>query len=61
VVAIEAFIVALYNADLQLEVMKCEPATVEIAVSYAINLEAYEHSLNAVSSDQEGGRAKSHP
>jgi len=35
-VGIEAFIAALDNPNLQLEVMKREPETVEIAVSHAI-------------------------
>jgi len=53
----EALITALDNANLQLEVMKHEPATVEIALGHAIKLEAYEHSLtaHAVSSDHKSG------
>jgi len=46
-VGIEAFIAALDNPNLQLEVMKHEPETVKIAVSHAIKLEPYEHSLSA--------------
>jgi len=43
----ETFITALNNANWQLEVMKREPATVEIALGHAIKLEAYEQSLAA--------------
>jgi len=46
-VGIEAFIATLDNPNLELEVMKRELETVEIAVSHAIKLEAYEHSLSA--------------
>ena len=64
----EAFIAALDNANLQLEVMKREPPTVEIALGHTTKLEAYEQSLtasaavsNTVSSDSEGDQAKHWP
>ena len=38
----EAFIVALHNSNLQLEVMKKEPQNIEEALSHAIKIEAYE-------------------
>ena len=41
----EAFITALSDNNLELEVMKREPATVEMALSHAIKVEAYEQSL----------------
>jgi len=50
----EAFITALNDNKLQLEVMKKEARNVEEAVSHAIKLKAYEQSLllhNAASTD----------
>ena len=41
----EAFITALSDGHLQLEVMKREPVNIEAAVSCAIKVEAYEQSL----------------
>ena len=41
----EAFITALSDSNLQLEVMKWEPPNVEVALSHAIKVEAYEPSL----------------
>ena len=38
----EAFITALSDGNIQLEVMKWEPPTVEAALSHAIKVEAYE-------------------
>jgi len=35
----------LNDNGLQLEVMKCEPQTIEAALSHAIKLEAYEQSV----------------
>jgi len=44
-VAREAFITALHDSKLQLEVMKREQQNVEEALNHAIKLEAYEQSL----------------
>ena len=41
----EAFITALSDGNLQLEVMKHKPLNIEAALSYAIKVEAYEQSL----------------
>ena len=41
----EAFIAALSDGKLQLEVMKQDPQHVEAVLSYAIKLEAFEQSL----------------
>jgi len=41
----EAFIDALSNGKLQLNVMKQEPQNVEATLSHAIKLEAFEQSL----------------
>jgi len=60
----EAFINALENRALQLELLKREPANLVAALNHAVKVEAYEHSLAtsaAVSGDQDGGRAKSRP
>jgi len=41
----EAFITALSDGKLQLEVMKHEPLNIEAALRHAIKVEAYEQSL----------------
>jgi len=41
----EAFIRALIDGPLQMEVMKGEPSNLETALNYATKYEAYEHSL----------------
>ena len=41
----EAFIRALNDGPLQMEVMKGEPSNLETALNYATKYEAYEHSL----------------
>ena len=41
----EGCVAALNDKQLQLEVTKCEPRTVEEALSHAIKMEAYEQSL----------------
>jgi len=46
-VGIESFIAALNYPELQYEVLKREPLSLEAAVSYAVKLEAYTHSLSA--------------
>ena len=58
----EAFINALENPALQLELLKREPATLEAALNHAVKMEAYEQSLatsTVMSSDQGGDRGKS--
>jgi len=44
-VAKEAFITALNDNKLQIEVMKKEPCNIQEALSHAIKLEAFEQSL----------------
>ena len=48
----EAFIIALNDSGLQLEVMKREPQTIDAALSHAIKLEAYELSLSFLTSSE---------
>jgi len=56
----EAFIAALSDGKLQLEVMKREPQNVEAALSHAIKLEAFEQSLACQGTwfDQDDGHVK---
>ena len=57
----EAFINALSDGNLQLEVMKREPLNIEAALSHAIKVEGYEQSLacqGTLVTDQDEGRAK---
>jgi len=48
-VTLEAFLLGLNDPALQLEVMKSEPPNVEVALSHAIKVEAYEQSLACTS------------
>ena len=59
----EAFITALIDGRLQLEVMKCEPQNAETTLSYAIKVEAFEQLLASRGSlvDHDNGRAKRWP
>jgi len=57
----EAFITALSDGNLQLEVLKHEPPNIEAALSQAIKVEAYEQSLacrSTLVTDQDEGSAK---
>jgi len=57
----EAFITALSDGNLQLEVMKQEPPNVEVALSHAIKVEAYEQSLacqGTLATEQDDGHTK---
>ena len=54
----EAFITTLNNANLQLEVMEREPATVEIALGHTIKLRG---TFQTVSNNPEAGQAKRQP
>jgi len=53
-VTLEAFLLGLNNPALQLEVMKNEPPNVEVALSHAIKVEAYEQSLACTSTRDAG-------
>jgi len=53
----EAFIIALSDWNLQLEVMKWEPLNIEAALSHAIKVVAYEESVT----DHDDGQAKCQP
>ena len=44
----EAFITVLNGAHLKLEIMKQEPTMVEIALSHAIKVEAYERRWHVI-------------
>jgi len=62
-VGIESFIAALNDPELEYEVVKRGPPSLEAAASYAIKQEAYTHSLSAraaVSAERGGGRSQSH-
>jgi len=52
------------DPNLQLELMKREPATVEVALIHAINVKVYEQSLachNTVSNGHDAGQTKHWP
>jgi len=53
---------ALNDKQLQLEVMKCQPRTIEEALSHAIKIEAYKQFLmlqpNSNAKEGEDGRSK---
>ena len=62
-VAKEAFVTALNNFKLQIEVTKKEPQNIQEALNYAIKLEAFEQSLlvhgdNSDSADNDDVRTK---
>jgi len=46
-VGVESFIAPLNDRDLEYEVLKPEPTSLEEAPSHAVKLEAFTHSLNA--------------
>jgi len=61
-VGIDSFIAALNDTDLEYEVLKRDPTSLQAAANYAIKLEAYWQSLTArttVSTDRGSGRVQS--
>jgi len=61
-VGIESFIAALNDRDLEYEVLKRDPISLQAAANYAIKLQAYSHSLGArttVSAERGSGRIQS--
>jgi len=60
----EAFVTALSDSNLQLEVMKREPPFIEAAISHTIKVETYEQSLVSQATlvaDQDEGRTECRP
>jgi len=61
-VGIDSFIAALNDRDLEYEVLKRDPASLQVAANYAIKLEVYWQSLNArttVSAERGSGQGLS--
>jgi len=61
-VGIDSFIAALNDRDLEYEVLKRDPTSLQEAANYAIKLEAYWQSLTActtVSAERGSGRGQS--
>ena len=63
-VGVDSFIAALNDKDLEFEILKLEPKTLEDVLSHAIRLEAIAQSVSArshTSADRAGGRVQNRP
>ena len=63
-IGVESLVTALNDRELEYEVLKLEPKTLEEAVTHAMRLEALAHLVNArtyACTNRAGGQCQSHP